>query len=75
MEEENNGELAFLDTLLKRNNEEISVFLYRKPTHADTYTTALTIKQVARKVLFTSCLVDHILLLQIKMAYTKKMLE
>ena len=33
MEEESNGELAFLDTLLKRNNGEISVLVYRKPTH------------------------------------------
>ena len=37
MEEESNGELAFLGTLLKRNNGEISVFLYRKSTHADQY--------------------------------------
>ena len=33
MEEESNEELAFLDTLLKRNNGEISVLVYRKPTH------------------------------------------
>ena len=37
MEEESNGELAFLDTLLKRNNAEISVLAYRKPTHTDQY--------------------------------------
>ena len=36
-EEESNGELAFLDTLLKWNNGEISVLLYRKPTHTDQY--------------------------------------
>ena len=35
VEEESNGELAFLDTLLKRNNGEISVLVYRKPTHTD----------------------------------------
>ena len=35
MEEESNGELAFLDTLLKRDNGEISVLVYRKPTHTD----------------------------------------
>ena len=35
MEEESNGELAFLDTLLKRNNGEISVMVYGKPTHTD----------------------------------------
>ena len=37
MEEESNGELAFLDTLLKRNNGEISVLVYRKPTDTDQY--------------------------------------
>ena len=37
MEEETNGELAFLDTLLKRNNGEISVLVYRKPTHTYQY--------------------------------------
>ena len=37
MEEESNRELAFLDTLLKRNNGEISVLVYRKPTHTDQY--------------------------------------
>ena len=35
MEEENKGELAFLDTLLKRNNGKISVFLCKKHTHTD----------------------------------------
>ena len=37
MEEESNGELAFLDILLKRNNGEISVLVYRKPTHTNQY--------------------------------------
>ena len=37
MEEESNGKLAFLDTLLKRNNGEISVLVYRKPTHTNQY--------------------------------------
>ena len=37
MEEESNEELEFLDTLLKRNNGEISVLIYRKPTHTDQY--------------------------------------
>ena len=35
MKEESNGELAFLHTLLNRNNGEISVLVYRKPTHTD----------------------------------------
>ena len=37
MEEESNGELAFLDNLLKRNNGEISILVYRKPTNAGQY--------------------------------------
>ena len=37
MEEESNGELAFLDTLLKLNNGQISVLVYRKLTHTDQY--------------------------------------
>ena len=37
MEGESNGELAFLDTLLKQNNGKISVLVYRKPTHTDQY--------------------------------------
>ena len=37
MEEECNEELAFLDILLKRNIEKISVLVYRKNTHTDQY--------------------------------------
>ena len=37
MEKESNGKLAFLDTLLKRNNRKISVLVHRKPTHTDQY--------------------------------------
>ena len=37
MEEESNGKLAFLDTLLKWNNGKISVLVYRKPTYTDQY--------------------------------------
>ena len=36
MEEESNGELAFLETLLKRNNEEVSntdQYLHYRPHH------------------------------------------
>ena len=34
MEEESNGELAFLDTLLKCNNRKIAILVYRNPMHA-----------------------------------------
>ena len=37
MEKESNGEVAFLNTLLKWNNVDISVLVYRKPTHTDQY--------------------------------------
>ena len=76
MEEESNGELAFLDTLLKWNNGEISVLVIGS-LHilTNTYTTDLTTKQVARKVLFPPCLIEHIPLSQIKMTCTKKTLE
>ena len=66
----------FLDTLLKGNNGETSVLVYRS-LHilTNTYTTALTTKQVARKVLLPPYLIEHIALSQIKMTYTKKMPE
>ena len=66
----------FLDTLLKGNNGEISVLVYRS-LHilTNTYTTALTTKQVAKKVSFPTCLIEHIPLSQVKMTYTKKTLE
>ena len=34
---ESNGEIAFLDTLLKGNNGVISVLVYRNPTNTDKY--------------------------------------
>ena len=76
MEEESNWELAFLDTLLKGIMES-SLYWYIESLHilTNTYTTALTTKQVARKVLFPPCLIEHIPLSQIKMTYTKKTLE
>ena len=37
VEEESNGELAFLDTLLKQNNGTIFVLVYSKPCHAVQY--------------------------------------
>ena len=37
MKEEKDGELAFLDNLLKQNNGKISVLVYRKPTDTNQY--------------------------------------
>ena len=37
MKEESNRKLTFIDTLLKRNDRNISVLVYRKPTHTGKY--------------------------------------
>ena len=67
-EEKINRKLGFLDNLLKQNNRNISVL-------TNIYTAACTIKQVARKVLFPSCLIEHIPLSQIKETSPKETLE
>ena len=74
MKEESNGELAFLDTLLKQNNGEISVLVYRKPTHTDQYLNYSSHHQTSCNVLLPPCLVENIPLSHIKMTYTKKTL-
>ena len=68
MGEESNKELAFLDILLKRNNESISVLVHRKPMHIDQYLhTVPTIEKIARKVFFLLYLIEVISLSPIKM--------
>ena len=37
IETESNGQIAFLDTLVSRNNGKITIEVYRKPTHTDRY--------------------------------------
>ena len=37
IEEENNGQISFLDTLVSRKNGVTSIDVYRKPTHTDRY--------------------------------------
>ena len=37
IEQENNGQIPFFDTLISRNNGTISINIYRKPTHMDRY--------------------------------------
>ena len=59
MEEESNGELAFLDTLLKRNNGEISISVYRRPTHTDQYLHYSSHHQTSRKEKFVSFLLNR----------------
>ena len=68
--EENNGELAFLGILFKKNNEKIFVLVQRKPKHTDQYLNySFHHKQNARKVLLYPCLILHILLLPRKITY------
>ena len=69
MEGESNEELAFLDTLLKRN--------YVGSLHilANTNTTVLTTKQVVRKVLFIPCSLENITLSPTKMTSYKEKQE
>ena len=59
MEEESNGELAFLDILLKRNNGKISVLAYRKPTHTDQYLQYSSHHQKSRKERVVSSLLNR----------------
>ena len=67
-EEDNYGELAFLDTFLKRNNVKISVVLCGSLHKLiNTYTPALTTTEVVRKMLFLPCLIKHISSSTIKM--------
>jgi hypothetical protein len=37
IEQELDGKLSFLDTLVACNNESLSIDVYRKPTHTDRY--------------------------------------
>ena len=76
MEEETNWQLAFLGTLLKRNNWEISVLVYKKPTQTDQNLHYSSHHQAScKESVAPPCLIEHIPLLQIKMTYTKKTLE
>ena len=78
MEEESTGELAFLDTLLKRNNGEISVLVYRKPTHTDQYLHYSSQHRTNRKKSIFSSLINgaySIITSLVKMILPKKTLE
>ena len=59
MEEESNGELAFLYTLLKRNNGEISVLVYRNSTHTDQYLHSSSHHQTSHKESVVSSLFNR----------------
>ena len=59
MEKESNGELAFLDTLLKRNNGKISVLVYRNSTHTDQYLHSSSHHQTSHKESVVSSLFNR----------------
>ena len=59
MEQEGNGELAILDTLLKRNNEAISVLVYRKPTYTEQYLHYSSHHQTSKKESVVSSLFNR----------------
>ena len=66
IEHEQNGQIAFLDTLISRNNCSISIDVYRKPTHTNRYlaktkqkiSTVTTLNSYPRK-LITSLIVKQ----------------
>ena len=60
MEEKSNGELVFLDTLLKWNNGDISVLVYRKPTYTDQYLHCSSHHQTSSKETVVSSLCNRI---------------
>ena len=57
--EESNGELEFLDALLKRNNGKIYVVVHRKPTHTDQYLEYSSDQQISCKKTFGSSLFNR----------------
>ena len=60
MEEKSNGELVLLDTLLKWNNGDISVLVYRKPTYTDQYLHCSSHHQTSSKESVVSSLCNRI---------------
>ena len=65
--EESNGELTLFAILLKRIIRKISVLVCKKPADTDQYLHCSShYQQVARKVLFLPCLIEHIPLSPIK---------
>ena len=72
------GYLYFPNNSIRHKRQYVKIFLLVCSVFSvltNTYTTALTTKQVVRKVVFPPCLIEHIPLSQIKMTYIKKTLE
>ena len=76
MEEQSNGELAFLDTLLEPNNGKVSVLVYRIPTHTDQYQNYSSHHQTSCKETVVSSLFNRAYsIITNKMTYTMETLE
>ena len=76
MKEESNGELAFLDTLLKQNNRKISVLVYWMSIHTDQYLHYSSHRQMSWKETFVSPLFNWAYsITSNKNDLTKKMLQ
>ena len=74
MEEKNDGETAFLNTLLKQEIiKERSQYWHKGSLSLLTNT--YNCNESVMKVSFSPCLIEHIPLLSIKMTFTKKVLE
>ncbi|XP_057296137.1 uncharacterized protein LOC130625075 [Hydractinia symbiolongicarpus] len=58
-EHEKNGTLPFLDTLVSRNGGNLSVSVYRKPTHTDQYLNHTSNHQLSCKESAVSSLLDR----------------
>ncbi|KAL9974354.1 hypothetical protein ACROYT_G011378 [Oculina patagonica] len=56
IEEENNGQISFLDTLVSRKNGVIVIDVYRKPTHTDRYLDYSSHPEIKHKVSTASTL-------------------
>ena len=60
---EQNGQIAFLDTLVSRNNCSISIDVYRKPTHTNRYLDYNSHHDYKHKISTTTTLIDKSLIL------------
>ena len=60
-EQENNGQIPFLDTLISCNNGTISKNIYRKPTHTDRYLNFNSHRDKKHKVSTTATLLHRAL--------------
>ena len=67
MEEESNGELAFLDTLLKQNNGKISDLYVGSLSILKYLQQYLSLALTTKQVLLPHCLIEYIQLSRIQM--------